>query len=147
VELASARDCWVRDIEMINPDSGVLLNYQVASCPCSGSLPRRLLLAPASWGLALHVWKARQAARPAAAEGQPRTQRRVFGEVADQGATQPGTRSTRMVTSIGVCCLPAGVLRNDHRHQDLVHQDAGQQQEEPFRRARQHRRPLGPRLL
>jgi hypothetical protein len=29
VELISVWDCWVRDIEIINPDSGVLLNYQV----------------------------------------------------------------------------------------------------------------------
>lgn len=33
VELVNAWDCWVRDIEIINPDSGVLLNYQAGPRP------------------------------------------------------------------------------------------------------------------
>ncbi|KAL4448197.1 hypothetical protein ABPG75_005416 [Micractinium tetrahymenae] len=36
IEIQAARDCWVRDIEIINPDSGVLLNYLASSITVTG---------------------------------------------------------------------------------------------------------------
>lgn len=36
IEIQAARDCWVRDIEIINPDSGVLLNYLASAITTTG---------------------------------------------------------------------------------------------------------------
>ncbi|EFN50959.1 hypothetical protein CHLNCDRAFT_141582 [Chlorella variabilis] len=36
VELMSVRDCWVRDIEIINPDSGVVVNWMASASTVTG---------------------------------------------------------------------------------------------------------------